>query len=197
MMTKYIDLVGQKFGKLTVIKKVEHLPNSTSRSAKWLCVCDCGKQISTISNSLRSGRAKTCGCSAGQHQIIHGKTKTPEFVLWTAMIERCRNPNHRAYKNYGSRGITVCDSWHTFQNFYDDMCPRPSPNLQLDRLNNNLGYSKENCRWVTRKENLRNKRNNHKVTIKGVLMTVSQAAEILNLSASGIAYRKKHNLSLE
>jgi hypothetical protein len=196
-MIKHKDLTGQKFGKVTAITKVPTPKNSSTRSARWLCRCDCGKEFVTISNSIVSGRTKTCGCSAGQHQITHGKTKTPEFKLWLAIKERCGNPNHKAYTNYGGRGIFICDRWLNFQNFYDDMCPRPAKNLQLDRIDNNIGYSKENCRWVTQQENLRNKRNNFIVTLHGKTMTAAEAAQIIGLSRSGVINRIKSGIPLE
>jgi hypothetical protein len=196
-MIKHKDLTGQKFGKVTAITKVPTPKNSSNRSARWLCRCDCGKEFVTLSKSIISGRTKTCGCSAGQHQITHGKTKTPEFVLWQGIKERCANPKHKAYKNYGGRGITVCSRWLDFQNFYDDMCPRPNKDLQIDRIDNNKGYSKENCRWVSRQENFRNKRNNSIVTLHGKAMTATEAAEITGLTLSGVLHRKKAGIALE
>lgn len=115
----------------------------------------------------------------------HGMRRTKLFGIWTAMLARCRNPNTIAYKDYGGRGITVCDSWTDFRNFYADM-GEPPEGMTLDRTDNNQGYSKANCKWVSRLEQGRNKRNNRVLTVDGQKKTMSEWAEVSGLKITTI-----------
>lgn len=195
MNAKAIDIAGKKFGKLTAVSRAENRPNS--RAAFWLCKCDCGNESVVLGALLRTGRTRSCGCLWGQHQITHGMTNTPEHTNWIQMKQRCLNPNNHAYKNYGGRGIYVCDAWeNSFQQFLLDMGRRPSSSHQLDRTDNDGPYSPENCRWVTQRENLQNKRSNHRVTLDGKDVCVSEAAISLGISPSSVTYRIKKGLPL-
>lgn len=143
------DRTGIRYGRLVCI---EPGPGQT-----WACRCDCGtiKTISTC-NLIRSTRS--CGCRSKEpHPITHGMTKTPEHACWAAMLTRCRNPKSTAFRNYGARGIKVCDRWLKFENFFADMGSRP-PGLTLDRKNNNGDYEPGNCYWATVSEQNKNRR---------------------------------------
>lgn len=157
--SKELNLTGRKFGRLTVIRKDD------SRKYYWTCICSCDKnaEISVSSKNLKSGHTKSCGCLqieiASNVNTKHGMCKTSEYKAWAKMLSRCNNPKDKSYYNYGGRGIKVCDEWNdSFDKFYEDMGNKPSKNHQIDRINNDIGYSKENCRWSTSHHNSMNRR---------------------------------------
>lgn len=118
----------------------------------------------------------------------HGMSRDKTYFCWQGMKNRCKNKNDVNYKNWGGRGIKICDEWMKFENFYRDMCDRPEGKT-LDRIDNNKGYCKENCRWATPKEQLNNKRNNRLLTFNGRTMTVSQWSRNLNIPKTTIFTR--------
>lgn len=156
------ELVGRKFNRLTVID-YSHSDNG----AVWLCKCDCGGFITVKGKDLKSGKTKSCGCfhrdcasKLGKSKETHGKSNTRLYYIWRAMKERCLNENSSAYKWYGGRGITVCDEWKLdFKAFYRwAMSHGYEEHLTLDRIDNESGYSPNNCQWTTMKEQSRNRR---------------------------------------
>jgi hypothetical protein len=156
-----VDMAGKKFGQWTVISISDFRLKSNRSIAYWICKCDCGNERHVSGSSLRQGISRDCGCSRIEnfHRITHGRSKTVEYNAWSSMIGRCYNPKCKRYEDWGGRGITVCDSWlNSFENFYADMGDKPTPTHSLDRINNDLGYSKDNCRWATRKEQRKNQR---------------------------------------
>lgn len=159
-MSKPIDLFGNKFGRLTVIRKIDKNKWGNSR---WLCLCDCGKEKIIRGSHLKNGHTKSCGCLHKDIMTKHGHKKKNQpsktYRSWNSMIQRCINPKDTAYRNYGGRGITVCKRWRKFENFLEDMGVLPEGH-QIDRINNDMNYCKANCRWVTSKINNRHKRNN-------------------------------------
>lgn len=171
---KAIDLTDRRFNKLVVIQRSG---SDSKGNLLWLCKCDCGKEIVARGDHLRKGVSGSCGCN----RVTHGKTGSPEHFAWMAMIARCGNPNHAEYHHYGGRGIRVCERWENFENFWADMGERPSPEHSLDRIDNNKGYSPENCRWSTLSTQSNNRRTNHMIAVGGQLMTVGQAASMLGL----------------
>lgn len=144
----------QVYERLTVVGFVGR---DKHRHLLWLCSCSCGGEKVVATQELRSRRTRSCGCLERDARIKHGMAKTPEYRIWIGMLVRCRNPKNKSYKNYGSRGITVCTQWNEFKNFFRDMGRRPA-GLTLERKDNNLGYSPENCKWVTRKVQRANSR---------------------------------------
>jgi len=185
-MAGKIDLTGVRFGRLLVVKE------STERISGvlcWDCICDCGNKATVRGSVLRQGVTKSCGCLkrdvAGRARITHGGSTSKEYRVWNQMRQRCTNPNNARWAAYGGRGITVCDRWmNSFGNFLEDMGFRPFEKAQLDRIDNNKGYSPENCHWVSLKQNLRNMRTNLVLTARGESMPVCDWAE-----RSGIACR--------
>lgn len=137
-----------------------------------------------------------CGKFApgSRHLVTHGMRQTKIYTIWRGMRSRCQNPNVAAYPNYGGRGITVCPAWQSFENFYRDMGDPPA-GFSLDRVNNDLGYSPENCRWATRKEQSRNQRGLRLLTIDGVEKSMGEWAEISGLALSTIWARLKNGWS--
>jgi hypothetical protein len=189
---KMIDLAGQKFGRLTVVSRADNTPQG---QARWNCVCDCGNLHSLKSIILRRGISKSCGCLEEEarhtNNRTHGHTSsgtTPTFHSWAGMMARCTNPKHSSFHRYGGRGISVCERWHTFQNFLDDMGVKP-PKLSLDRIDNSLSYSPENCRWATASEQARNKRNNHMITHNGVTKCLQEWSELIGITSSSLRCR--------
>jgi len=171
------DLNGKTFNKLTVIGPSE----VAGRRIFWPCRCECGKEKSVRSDHLLRGHTMSCGCK-NQNKAKRGhdgfrEKAHPLRQLWGCMKSRCYNPKHNSYSIYGGKGVTVCDRWMTFENFVEDMSPRP-PGTSLDRIDGNGPYCKENCRWATAVEQGRNKSNNNLVEIYGLNKPVSFWAEL-------------------
>jgi hypothetical protein len=183
-----IDLIGKRFGKLKVIKQTWKDKWGKSR---WLCKCDCGNKTIVLANSLKRNHTKSCGCLVTKYGPRKDGKELKEYRLWINMIQRCINPNHKYYSFYGGRGIMVCERWMEFPNFLEDMGESP-PRFQIDRIDNNGDYCKENCRWVTSKINCRNRRNNNMKTYKGRTQCLTAWAEEMNINENTL--RKRFDL---
>ena len=154
-----IEMVGKKFGRLLAIEKA----GKTKRGdILWRCLCDCGNEPIIRGSNMRNGNTKSCGClfkeSLSKRFTKHKMCHTPTYCSWDSMFQRCNNSNNPHYKDYGGRGIKICDSWLKFENFYKDMGKRPDLSFTIERVNNNKGYFSGNCMWATRSEQSRNKR---------------------------------------
>jgi hypothetical protein len=181
-MPPFIDLTGQKFGRLTVIHRIE---NKYSKATKFLCQCSCGKEVPVNAASLKNGTTKSCGCYhqeiRSQSLTTHGMSKIPLYRTWKAMMSRCYNTHHMGYPDYGGRGITVCQQWHDFPTWYAYMGEPPSKNHTIERIDNNGNYEPSNCRWATRKEQANNKSNNRIIEFNGQTKTLKQWAEVIKM----------------
>lgn len=181
------DLTGQRFGRLTVLGFV---PTKDEQS-HWLCICDCGNKTTVVSNSLTLGHTQSCGClheeliASGKNTRKHGESDTRLYTIWSSIKSRCYNKKNNRYQQYGNRGIAVCNEWKdnfaafkewAMTNGYDDT-------LTIDRINVNGNYECTNCRWISQKEQQRNKRSNKILEYKGKKMSLAEAAE-----KSGINY---------
>lgn len=187
-----IDISGKKFHRLTAI---EVAGSKKGEGVLWLCNCDCGNQTTVTLKSLKNGNTKSCGCLSSEVIILrnkasakHGMTSSSTWVSWMLMGQRCRNSNHKSYKNYGGRGIKICERWETFENFLADMGERPE-NMTLERLNSNGDYEPGNCKWATMKEQGNNRRSNFNITYQGKTQTISQWAEEIGISSKALRFR--------
>jgi len=182
---KFIDLTGQIFNRLTVIKRTQ---NDKNRTTRWICKCICGNISIVRGTSLKNGRTQSCGCLnreylAKKRTKIYNLSKTPEYAAWGSMLNRCFNPKNKAFKNYGGRGIAVCEEWKTnFLTFYCQMGERPSPKHSIDRIDNESDYTLNNCRWATQTEQANNNRRNFRITLHDWTMNLNQWATFVGMS---------------
>lgn len=189
MATRHNVPFGTTFGQLSVLEEVE----KRAGHRYFRLSCACGGIAIVCYPNLRSGHTKSCGCEKGLRR--HGWAGTPTHDIWIGMRTRCINPNDTAYRNYGGRGISVHPRWDDFANFLADMGERPQ-GMDLDRIDNDGPYSPDNCRWVSRKANLRNTRRTRFVIVCGERMSVSEAAERFGLSRVNIGvYVHNHGVS--
>lgn len=203
------NLVGKKFGKLTVIGPSESRTNDGH--AMWRCLCDCGNERLVSSQYLVSGKTKSCGClmlqilKEGRNKNSkntgrnRGESKTRLYHIWKNAKSRCENENDPGFKNYGARGITFYEPWGAdflifknwaYKNGYDDK-------LEIDRIDNDGGYSPQNCRWVTRTQNANNKRNSHFLLYNGITHSIAEWSRIVGIPEATIRSRLDKGLSIE
>ena len=196
------DITGLRVGYLTAIR----YQGSDGKKSIWEVACDCGKVIlmeaSQLKKNLQRGVRSSCGCmrkaTQSEKRTRHGMSQHPAFWVWRSMNDRCRLPTHQAYKNYGARGITVCERWQEkFENFWEDMGEKYRTGLTLERLDNSLGYSKENCDWRTHKHQANNTRKNHWINTPDGRMTCMQASEYYGVGYTTLLYRLDHEWPVE
>lgn len=187
---RFKDVTGRIYGQLTV-QSFSHL--NKHGQAVWVCTCTCGKKKPVCISNLTAGNTISCGCVREMRQktnrLTHGLCKTPEYKTWTRMLTRCFNKRNRGYRYYGSRGITISPRWLRFENFYRDMGPRPSAQYSIERKDNAGNYCKQNCKWATKKEQMRNRTITHFVKYKGRQMSLAGLCEAFHLNYNRVKRR--------
>ena len=180
---KRIDLVGQRFGRLTVLEQFRSASKTNPQPVtRCTCLCDCGVSVTVAAANLRSGRTLSCGCYSRSLRTTHGFSNHPLYMTWRGINNRCHVPTDPSYKRYGALGITVCDRWRDdFLAFESDMGPRPAPEYSVDRIDPSGPYSPENCRWATPAMQQRNRRNTMFVAIGGETRSVPDWLEIFHV----------------
>lgn len=201
-MAEIINLKGKIFGRLLVLKMAG---KDKHRNILWTCQCECGiiKNISGV--GLRTNQTKSCGCyhrdivsKPNISSITHGKSISKIYNIWHGIKLRCYTKSSTSYKNYGGKGIIVCEEWkNSFEQFYKDMGDIPFEKAQIDRIDNNGPYSKENCRWVTSKQNCFNKSNNKYLTYKGETKLLIDWAIQYNFQRYTITNRLQQGWTIE
>lgn len=202
-MPAFIDLTGQRFGRLVVLKQVEdHVTKGGSHQKQWLCECDCGNTTITTTQNLRCGDTKSCGCLELETKIkngtTHGDSGKRLHTIWTAMRRRCSNPSNWDYKYYGGKGVTVCQEWNDYPVFREwAMSNGYSDDLTIDRIDPNGNYEPSNCAWVPIKAQENNRTNNRKYSYNGCTHTISEWAEIYHMPYSRLYMRLQKGLTID
>lgn len=197
-MRPAIDMTGQVCGRLTVIER----SGSTAQGlATWKCQCSCGVIVTVAGGHLRSGASTSCGCAQRDlmrtRQTTHGMHGTTIYIRWQSMINRCEVPTSTNYIYYGARGIKVCERWHSFELFYEDMNAGFSDDLQIDRIDSTKNYEPGNCRWATVTEQARNRRSNRAITWKGRTKIIVEWSEETRIPATTILGRLNDGWDIE
>lgn len=196
---KQIDLTGRRFGRLLVVEKHGH----KGKAVAWLCKCDCGSEVIVRGKDLRSGATQSCGCIHREQLIerntTHGLCGQRLYNIWGCMVQRCYNSNTPCYNLYGGRGITICDEWRRdFRSFYDwAMTHGYKDDLTIDRIDNDKGYSPDNCRWITAKEQGNNRSTNRYLDFNGERHTISEWGKLLGIDSETISSRLRRGWSIE
>ncbi|MBP5422145.1 MAG: hypothetical protein J6Y78_06880 [Paludibacteraceae bacterium] len=202
MPQQLIDMTGERYGRLVVIRRADH--NTENNKPKWLCRCDCGNEIETTRRRLINGMTKSCGCYrrefAREQHSTHGLSKTNHkpyrlYGIWAGIKDRCCNPNSKYWRRYGERGITVCPEWiNDYVAFHEwSLANGYSDNLTLDRRDNDKGYSPDNCRWVSYSVQENNRGNNILFDIDGQIKTLAQIAKAEGIPRSQAEKKYKEN----
>lgn len=191
------DIIGQKFGRLTVLK----FHHRIAKHQYFLCECSCGSACIVDKQKITSGYTRSCGCLmkelVGKRARIHGQSKSKTYRIWIGMKDRCVNKNNIAYKNYGGRGITACKRWkESFINFLSDMGEAPA-GLTIERKNNNKGYSPDNCGWASRLEQNNNSRKNHYEIMGGTKLSLASWARLYNINYGTLRSRIRTGWTIE
>lgn len=196
---KSLNLIGKKFNKLIVVDKA---PKQSGKTI-WKCVCDCGNTTYVMTSNLTCNRTKSCGCLKDeklvQRSTKHNQRHTNLYEVWKSIKQRCFNVNNKSYKNYGARGITLCEDWKTnFKSFYKWSIDNGyQKGLTIDRIDNNGNYCPENCRWVDRQVQCNNTRCNKIIIFNGESKTLADWCRILNISYSCMSSRLRNGWSIE
>lgn len=190
------DIVGERFERLVVTGA----PVSKNWVLFYPCKCDCGNETLVRSQLLREGRTKSCGClsreTRGDQSRRHGMSRTPIHGVWLAMRRRCEDPKVRPFKDYGARGISVCDRWQVFENFLEDM-GIPEKGMSLERKENDLGYSKSNCIWASKTDQANNRRSSKVIEFADKSLTQAEWERKLGLRPGRIYGRLAKGWTVE
>lgn len=205
-MSRFIDLTGNKYGRLLILEKSEK--TDSSYNSYWVCKCDCGNTRILSGYNLKSGNTSSCGCYLKEQSAIriksqhgkgygkkHGEYNTRLYRTWAGIKNRCLNPNSTGYENWGGRGIELCNEWYKFEPFRDwALANGYSDKLTIDRKNNNLNYTPDNCRWATVKQQNNNQSSNLYYEINGERHTLHEWSELLGFGYSAVYARIKQGV---
>ena len=195
---RVVDITGKRFGRLIAIERVDREARDKHTCAMWRCRCDCGRVLSVRGGHLRSGYMQSCGCLRLDTHRTHGDCHSVEYQTWANMLDRCRARTGKAYRNYGSRGISVCERWLEYENFLADVGRRPSPKHSIDRFPDLNGpYEPGNVRWATWSQQARNRRTNRLLTYDGRTMCLTDWAEAVGLHQGCLRWRLVRGWSVE
>lgn len=192
-MSAFIDITGHRFTRW----HVEGMWDGDEKRSHWRCRCDCGTIRRVNGLNLRQGKTLSCGCLCVERTTKHGMVDHEAYSSWKAMRNRCRNPSHWEYPNYGGRGILVCERWADFTVFWHDMGPSWKPNMSIDRIDGNGNYEPSNCRWATSKEQGRNRRDNVMINTPNGKMTISEASETFGIKRVTLDHRVRAGLPMD
>lgn len=190
-MPKLIDLTGQKFGRLVVIRRAKN----KGKIVCWECQCNCGRIVIVTARELNAGDTKSCGCLRKEKtsalNLTHGDSKTRLYRIWAGMKTRIFNENSKDFAGYGAKGIDLCDEWaNSFEAFKNWAISNGyTDDLTIDRIDNDKGYYPENCRWVKNSKQSANRKSNHYITYNGQTKTISEWAKILNIERAALSRR--------
>ena len=197
----YLDLTGQRFGRLVALKRV---PTPSGKDTRWICRCDCGQIYETNQADMRRGKTRSCGCykaeidraKLAKNGLFFDKRVPEAFSTWQCMKRRCFDNRSRYYCRYGGRGITICAEWLEFENFHTWAVKTGyAPGLELDRIDNNGNYEPSNCRWVTRAGNMRNTSRTVLITVSGQTKCLTDWCTVIGVSMNTL--RRRLNISEE
>ena len=197
-------LTGARFGRLVVMAQTTKSEYTKGKRAArfWLCLCDCGKEHTVPTSLLTAGLTRSCGCLGLENRLqncnkgrganaTHRMSGSRFYQRWRNIRSRCENKNNPAYPWYGGRGIKVCERWHNFENFLEDMGFPPTPKHHIDRINNDGNYEPCNCRWATCVENMRNTRQNVHILLDGEKKTLRQACDEIGIHSPIVSRKAK------
>lgn len=206
---KKIDITeyfGKKFGRLTILKEGTSVKYGKTTMRKVFCSCDCGNHKEIDFNSIKRGKSTSCGCFNKEHSkklhTTHGMStlpngvKHPDYCIWVKIKSRCLNINDSSYKNYGGRGIKICDRWRdSFEDFISDMGWRPNQNYSIERIDYNKDYCPENCKWIHKSEQSKNSRRVNLIDYNGSKYCLTDLCKMLKLTYSTMRHRV-HDLKI-
>lgn len=183
---------GSVFGRWTVLSAgaVRVGKKNPKFRAAFKCRCECGQvKDGILGYNLLSGCSMSCGCIRKELMTRHGDIESQEYCSWKSLRHRCLNPNDASFRNYGGRGITVCERWHSYENFLADMGRKPTPEHTIERVDNNRGYEPGNCVWATDGQQARNRRFNHWITVNGDARVLTDWARMIGIDPSTLGKR--------
>lgn len=183
------DMTRQKIG---LVEVIERAGSDAYGNARWRCKCKCGNEFIAKGHDLRNGHVRSCGHLqrqiASELNATHRMSKTRLYAVWDGMKQRCENPNSTAYRDYGAKGVRVCQEWHDFERFYEWMMSQGyKPGLTIDRKDNAKGYGPDNCRLATRAEQNRNTSRTHRIICGSEIVTAAEAARMVGSDRSTVA----------
>lgn len=202
-MLKHVVTEGERFGRLITVSRVDdYISPKGKHQKRWKCICDCGNETVALASHLNQGQKTSCGCKvkeiASALHKTHNESRSRLYDIWHTMKQRCQNPNAHAYERYGDKNITVCSEWLDYKTFAQWARSNGyADDLTLDRVDGTKGYCPENCRWVTYKEQARNRKSNHLIIFQDKEMTISEFCELTGISRHTVYDGLKNNMTPE